>query len=290
MNLRMPQPGAPIAGPGGLITREWRDFLMRLLGTEVGVGLQEQIDQINAQIAALGGDGAFLPSSTRIYGESSVASFGTLAGGLVTFTLQNDVDSPGETFYYGTGADGGKGWFPLSLSSLSDVSVSSPNDGDSLVWSESGQKWIASPISFSFGRPLTDESGNILTDPNGNILTDGKLSIDWADVDNKPNTDQIPEGLVNLYIRRAALTDQSGRVITDQSGRPILTNNPQIPLAWIPGVQAAVKEIYPLSALPRVTPYPREIYVSGTSGVTGIIPAYSDGTNWLRFSDNTPVN
>lgn len=86
------------------------------------------------------------------------------------------------------------------------------------------------------------------------------------------------------------LLDQTGAPLTDQAGRPLYANAPRIPLGWIPGVQAAVKEIYPLSALPPVTPYPREIYVSGTSGVAGIIPAYSDGTNWLRFSDNTPVN
>ncbi len=87
-----------------------------------------------------------------------------------------------------------------------------------------------------------------------------------------------------------ALTDQAGRVLTDQQGRVLFANVPQIPFAWLVGVQAAVKQIYPLSALPAVTPYPREIYVSGTSGVSGIIPAYSDGTNWIRFSDNTPVN
>ncbi len=87
-----------------------------------------------------------------------------------------------------------------------------------------------------------------------------------------------------------ALTDQTGRVLTDQQGRVMFANVPQIPFAWLVGVQAAVKQIYPLSALPAVTPYPREIYVSGTSGVSGIIPAYSDGTNWIRFSDNTPVN
>lgn len=93
-----------------------------------------------------------------------------------------------------------------------------------------------------------------------------------------------------VLLELAPVTDQLGNPLTDQQGRPLYFNTPQIPLAWIPGVQAAVKTIYPLSALPPVTPYPREIYVSGTSGVTGIIPAYSNGVNWLRFSDNTPVN
>lgn len=184
MNIRMPQPGAPISGPGGLITREWRDFLMRLAGAEVGSGLQDQIDQINARLAEIGGDGAFLPATTMAYGESSVASFGTLSGGLVTFTLQNDVDSPGESFYYGTGADGAKGWFPLELKSLKDVDAVNPNDGDALVWSDSDQRWIAASVSFPFGSPLTDESGNILTDQNGSILTDGRLTVEWSDVND----------------------------------------------------------------------------------------------------------
>lgn len=93
-----------------------------------------------------------------------------------------------------------------------------------------------------------------------------------------------------VLLELSPVTDQLGNPLTDQQGRPLYFNTPQIPLAWIPGVQAEVKTIYPLSALPPVTPYPREIYVSGTSGVTGIIPAYSNGVNWLRFSDNTPVN
>jgi|GEM_PF-1359173 len=93
-----------------------------------------------------------------------------------------------------------------------------------------------------------------------------------------------------VLLKLVMLTDQTGRVLTDQQGRPLMTNRPQIPFDWLVGAQAAVKEIYPLAALPAVTPYPREIYVSGTSGVAGVIPAYSNGTQWLRFSDNTPVN
>lgn len=93
-----------------------------------------------------------------------------------------------------------------------------------------------------------------------------------------------------VLLELAPVTDQLGNPLTDQQGRPLYFNTPQIPLAWIPGVQAAVKTVYPLTALPPVTPFPREIYVSGTSGVPGIIPAYSNGVNWLRFSDNTPVN
>ena len=86
------------------------------------------------------------------------------------------------------------------------------------------------------------------------------------------------------------LLDQQGRALTDQQGRPLYSSAPQIPVSWVVGAQAAVKDVYPLNALPPVSPFPREIYVSGTSGVSGIIPAYSDGVNWLRFSDNTPVN
>lgn len=86
------------------------------------------------------------------------------------------------------------------------------------------------------------------------------------------------------------LLDQIGRPLTDQLGRPLYSNSPQIPVSWVVGAQATVKDVFPLSALPPVTPFPRDIYVSGTSGVSGIIPAYSDGVNWLRFSDNTPVN
>lgn len=119
------------------------------------------------------------------------------------------------------------------------------------------------------------------------------------------------------------MTDQAGDPLVDQQGNPIRQNEPGVPWAWIydePDFQPLdddltqiaalsgagwlyrspagvwslvaepVKPVYALTALPAPTPYPREIYVSGTSGVSGIIPAYSDGAKWLRFTDNTEVN
>lgn len=263
----MPKEGAPIADGRGLITREWRDFLSRLLSEGLGGEFQEQIDQINTKLYELGADGAFLPSSTRAYGESSIASFGTLAGGLLTFTLQNDADSPGEKFYYGTGPDGAKGWFPLNLSSLADVDVPAPNDGDALVWSEADQKWIASPVSFSFGNALTDESGNILTDQDGNVLTDGRLTIDWADVENKPAF-----GSAALQPSSAFATAAQGALAdTALQSVPALSTQ-----SWAP---------YTLATLPSVTPPYRSIYVTDLSGTPG--PCYTDGTNWRRYSDDS---
>lgn len=286
MNRFLPRANAALVDAQLRATTEFRRFLESLADRVDSDTLRQLIDSVIQRL-----DSIEARARGNVVGLSSVSTTGNLASGDVYVMLANDQDAPDAGSYYGAEKETGlKGWHPLVIDGLRDVEASAPLDGYGLVWSAAEQKWVPAPVTFAFGSPLTDDSGNFLTDPDGNVLTDGRLSIDWADIGNKPNTDQIPEGLVNLYVRRAALTDQTGRVITDQAGRPIFTNSPQIPLAWIPGVQAAVKDIYPLSALPPVTPYPREIYVSGTSGVTGIIPAYSDGTNWLRFSDNTPVN
>lgn len=102
------------------------------------------------------------------------------------------------------------------------------------------------------------------------------------------------------------LTDQLGALLTDQLGQPLRQNAPSVPYTWLSGpgtgylqrdasgtwalVAEPVKPVYALTALPSVTPFPREIYVTGTSGVSGVIPAYTDGVKWLRFSDNTEVN
>lgn len=292
MNLRMPQPGAPIAGPGGLITREWRDFLTRLLGTDVGVGLQEQIDEINRRLAEIGGDGAFLPSSTSVLGDGSIVIFGTLAGGVVTLTLAADAEDPGQSYYYGTNADGAKGWFPLELKSLRDVDAPEPNDGDALVWSEADQKWIAAPISVQFGNVLTDELGNTLTDQDGNPLTDGQMSVNWANIDNKPNTDGIPEGSTNLYFTNA----RAQSVADSRISAHVAAADPHPQYQLESGLGSAAFQsssafapaslaTYTVATLPSVIPAYRSIFVTDLTGTPG--PCYSDGTNWRRYSDDS---
>lgn len=88
----------------------WMQGIDRLLAG--GATLQE-IEEAIAELKSLIADlpsGSFLPATTMVLGQGSVVQFGTLAGGVVFLKLVNDADAPGNTYYYGTGPDGTKGW------------------------------------------------------------------------------------------------------------------------------------------------------------------------------------
>lgn len=308
--LRLPKPTEPIANRDGTVTKAWLDYLRGLAESGNISALQQAIDQINAAIADLQNSGG-LPRDTKILGDASVSVEGILSNGVVVISLQNDEAIPDPASYYGTSKDGVKGWNGLVVDSLGDVDAPSPSDGDALVWSASEGKWIPAPVSFSFGNPLTDESGNILTDQDGNILTDGRLSIDWSDVDNKPNTDGIPEGATNLYYTSARAQSVADSRIADHVAQP--DPHPQYQLesglgsaafqpssAFATAAQGAKADTalqsvpdasaqpwtpYTVATLPSVTPAYRSIYVTDLTGNPG--PCYSDGTNWRRYSDDS---
>lgn len=64
-----------------------------------------QIASILARLDALEAE-----TDATINGLASVEVFGSLESGLVQIQLEGDTDTPGNTYYYGTGPDGTKGW------------------------------------------------------------------------------------------------------------------------------------------------------------------------------------
>ena len=114
MNLKRPKPSEPFLDARGLITRPWFNYLADLSPSETSAAIAEQLQALGLRVDALEDTGGSLPSSTMAYGVLSIQSNGTLAAGQVVFNLVNDVQSPGNTLYYGTGPDGLKGWFNVS--------------------------------------------------------------------------------------------------------------------------------------------------------------------------------
>lgn len=112
MSDLMPKPTEPIAGPGGLITRSWRDYLRRFAAATSLAEVWVAIDEIRAQLADSGA-GSFLPSTTQVLGRNSVQTTGTLADGVVLVQLQGDVQTPAASSYYGTSEAGARGFHPL---------------------------------------------------------------------------------------------------------------------------------------------------------------------------------
>lgn len=108
----LPRAGAQLVDRTGLASREWYSFfsaLRQLVGDNSAAG--PVIAEILQRLAALEDDAG---NDASIVGPASVLVFGTLAGGMVTIQLQNDTELPGNTYAYGTGPDGAKGWFPIA--------------------------------------------------------------------------------------------------------------------------------------------------------------------------------
>lgn len=130
-NPILPKAQSHISETNRETTREWYEFFRRLLifiqesGADPGViqSILERLDELEQA-----GD------SFQIQGLMSANVTGTPASGLVQISLDGDVETPGNIYYYGTNSAGVKGWSVLS------AMVPSPNTtqnfwrGD-LAWS-----------------------------------------------------------------------------------------------------------------------------------------------------------
>lgn len=75
------------------------------------------IDGLVSQLSdstSSGGQTGGLPSSANVIGSKSIFTMGTLSSGIVTVALRGDVDTVGNTQYYGSGSTGIKGWYNIS--------------------------------------------------------------------------------------------------------------------------------------------------------------------------------
>lgn len=89
----------------------WRFLRDLTTFVRTATGNTTDIASLLARIVALEDAPA---NDAEISGPSSVAVFGTLADGSVVVQFTNDDDAPGNTYRYGTGPTGAKGWLPVS--------------------------------------------------------------------------------------------------------------------------------------------------------------------------------
>lgn len=106
----LPRAQASPVGSDGNFTAEWRRFfdsLLAFVGENSSTGTQ--VAAILERLNALEADDAI----GNVQGLVSVQVFGALANGIVRVQLRGDAEEPGNTYYYGTGPDGVKGWFTV---------------------------------------------------------------------------------------------------------------------------------------------------------------------------------
>lgn len=108
--IRIPRAQAALAGtsPPDPV---WYDVLRRIADFVNASGLLDAgtLLALEDRIAALEDAGG-----GQVVGPASVQVLGSLANGGVTLRLLNDIVTPGNTYYYGTGATGAKGWTAVS--------------------------------------------------------------------------------------------------------------------------------------------------------------------------------
>lgn len=106
MNPALPKVQQPVSDARGFASREWYAFFRSLAGLD-GATLQAEIAALVDRVAALE-DG----QSLTFNGAQSVTV--TNVDGTITISLDGDNDSPGGNWYYGTNADGVRGFWPVA--------------------------------------------------------------------------------------------------------------------------------------------------------------------------------
>lgn len=108
--VAIPRPQAAIADRAGLPTREWYSYLQDLANSaRMTPAQRESLEALIARVDAIDGSGGTGRVSVR--GLGSIVTNGI---DVVLVMLDGDNDSPGSSWYYGTGPDGAKGWYAIA--------------------------------------------------------------------------------------------------------------------------------------------------------------------------------
>jgi len=109
--LPIPRAQSVIVNEKGIPTREWYSYLIQLRdGGGLTPAQQEQLNNLIARVKVLEEAGQNL----IITGDGSISVNGSAANLVIQITLVGDAESVNPTWYYGTGQDGSKGFFPVA--------------------------------------------------------------------------------------------------------------------------------------------------------------------------------
>ncbi|WP_369916546.1 hypothetical protein AB8810_11175 [Xanthomonas sp. NCPPB 3005] len=173
--IAIPRVQGALADRAGLVTQEWYSFFLALRDNADGnAELQEQIDAVVAQIAKLMDGGGGGSASFQMQGIDSVLVTGTPAGGAVQVTLDGDLDAPGNTYYYGTGPDGLRGWYSLASGFAVTADLTKAVDGATGVTTHGLADLANSGTGTAIYKTTRDDKGR----------TSGQVAA---------NTDDLPE-------------------------------------------------------------------------------------------------
>lgn len=230
MALRFPKSNQPIVDSAGNGTRPWLDYFRNLQSIDVTVQIEEQIQQILDELADIDTDD-FLPSTTNIFGQNSIVTFGTLADGIVLAQLQNDVNTPYAFQYYGVDGSSNRGWRWLYDALAAGTGIVKTMDGYTVLGvlgstgelpgtGTAGDAYLISGHLWAWDGAAWQDEGDAsgvtmfsLAELPNSGMGQSPIKIYTRDAygriegDQDATTDNLPEGATNLYFTAQRVRD-----------------------------------------------------------------------------------
>lgn len=124
LNANLPSNRQPVVDAGGIASRPYYVFFQ-----SVATSLQALSDQVG-NVTTTPAESP-ISENANVIGAFSIYAQGTLQAGIVRVLLQGDVQTPGNTQYYGSDGTGQRGWFNVSdaLDSTANIALSVGADG-----------------------------------------------------------------------------------------------------------------------------------------------------------------
>lgn len=214
-NPSIPRPDAGLLNPtwAGRPANEWYTFWQQLLQfVRENGGNATDIAELEARVAALEAEGA---TDAVIQGLYSVAVLGSLADGTVTLQLVGDTDTPGNTYYYGTGPTGVRGWSTIAsafTASQPGIELVTGADGVTDIRPDDDLEAVEGLSGTGFATRTASNAWATRTHDDGDYM----LIVDGAGLTGDPLYHWLSP--LNTY-----LVDGEGDVLVDGDGNPLIS-------------------------------------------------------------------
>lgn len=164
----LPSTSAAVVDADRRMTRELRDFLRQLATQTDNAALAEALNQLAQRVSALESEDT--PQAT-IKGLDSIRVLGSLESGFVQITLEGDAALPGNTYYYGTGPDGTKGFHAVADAMVEGAGVTLTVAADGTIEIAHADTSAVTDISANFTGGTVPGEISLTFDQFGHVLT-----------------------------------------------------------------------------------------------------------------------
>lgn len=188
--MAVPRQAERLVDANGFISPSWWKYLNNTPSSA-------QLNELSATVSEILGRLTALEAARNlsIIGRLSVVVRGSPSTGSVGLSLVGDAKDPGNTYYYGTGPTGNKGWSAIAsafTATATDIDLDTGSDG-------------VTNIQLA---DLADSGGGTLV----RIDRDDKGRVAGT---STPTTDDLAEGVTNLYYTDARVISLMGDPDTD---------------------------------------------------------------------------